>query len=786
MRTPPKFSVAIGIVIISMVAALAPSAAVRADDGMLPNAIVVNGRGYGHGRGMSQYGSYGWATTYGWSWQQILDFYYGGPTGNIIAPLADPAQEMTVWLSAMNNVQTAVVADAGNAIFVQDPAPGRTWVSLVAREISQRVYRVWGSMERKCPTSTADPGGEGFTVIADVATVASFTTTTGQDPASDPSTAIGLCEPRSNGRNKIRYYRGEIRAVNNSKGENRTINALPIETYLRGVVPRESPAEWGAAAGGAGMNALRAQAVAARSYSATENRYAGLARTCDSQNCQVYGGAMLRESLNSTPISLEHPYTDQAIAETAGFVMMTPRGTPSRTEFTSSNGGRTAGGTFPAQVDAGDLASDPVNSLMVWTRVISAAQFMAKYPQIGTLTSVVTTHDGLGSDWNGYATSVAINGTASTVNISGWTFKTTFDIPAPWFETTGVSGAPYDAAPVGSFLFIGDSVGESISSAFAAVITPAYPTMNYQALSNRCMVGPSCVAASVGQPDALGVINALAPDKYPNIAIVQLGYNDDPNTLQQDVDQVVNALNARGVQRIVFINLSTRRTSRDYSLSNAVLANAANVYPNVTVLDWNTASSAPSQSRWFSDDVHLTNTGKAEFTLFIRAQLDALRAQGIITSGVATILPLGTPMAQGNRGDNVKALQTALNAYLKLPRKKRIAVDGMYGKGTVRAVQTVETNNALEVDGAADDVVLALLGIDGSTIVLKQGARHASVKTAQTALRRVMNVKLRADGDYGPATTRLVKRFQKSIGFKQTGAINYQTWIALLSASAQR
>jgi peptidoglycan hydrolase-like protein with peptidoglycan-binding domain len=49
-----------------------------------------------------------------------------------------------------------------------------------------------------------------------------------------------------------------------------------------------------------------------------------------------------------------------------------------------------------------------------------------------------------------------------------------------------------------------------------------------------------------------------------------------------------------------------------------------------------------------------------------------------------------------------------------------------------------------------------------------------------------MNVKLRADGNFGPATTRLVKRFQKSVGFKQTGAINYQTWIALLSASAQR
>ncbi|CAB4766141.1 MAG: hypothetical protein F2714_04415 [Actinobacteria bacterium] len=206
----------------------------------------------------------------------------------------------------------------------------------------------------------------------------------------------------------------------------------------------------------------------------------------------------------------------------------------------------------------------------------------------------------------------------------------------------------------------------------------------------------------------------------------------------------------------------------------------------MTVLDWNAASSAPTQSRWFSDDVHLTNTGKAEFTLFIRAQLDALRAQGVITSGVATILPLGTPMASGDRGDNVKALQTALNTYLNLPKKKRIAVDGVYGKGTIAAVQTVETNNALAIDGAADDVVLTLLGINSSNIVLKQGTKHASIKTAQTALGRVMNVKLRADGNFGPATTRLVKRFQKSVGFKQTGAINYQTWIALLSASAQR
>jgi len=268
--------------------------------------------------------------------------------------------------------------------------------------------------------------------------------------------------------------------------------------------------------------------------------------------------------------------------------------------------------------------------------------------------------------------------------------------------------------------------------------------------------------------------------------MVQLGYNDDPNTFQSDVDQVVNSLTARGVQRIIFVNLSTRRTSRNYPLSNAVLANAANSYPNVTVLDWNAASSAPTQSRWFRDDVHLTTTGRAEFALFLRRELDALRANGVITIGNATVVPLGVPLARGDRGDNVKQLQTALNTYLALPKKKRIIVDGVFGKGTAAAISTVETTNALPVDGVADDAVLALLGIDPTTIRLSSGTKHATVATAQTALSRVLKVKVRADGIYGSGTTRLVKRFQKSVGLKQTGSIDRTTWIALLTASAQR
>ena len=131
MRVPPNLKKisAVGIIVGSLFATLLTVGPARADDGLLPNAIVINGRGYGHGRGMSQYGAYGWATT-GSTWDQILNFYYGGPTGNTIGSLADPGQVMTTYLSAMNDKSTSVVADASNAVFVQDPTPadsGHRW-----------------------------------------------------------------------------------------------------------------------------------------------------------------------------------------------------------------------------------------------------------------------------------------------------------------------------------------------------------------------------------------------------------------------------------------------------------------------------------------------------------------------------------------------------------------------------------------------------------------------------------------------------------------------------------
>ena len=768
----------------SLIVGLMPAQVAQAEEGQLPGGVIIYGRGFGHGRGLSQYGAYGWATVHGWSWEQILDFYYGGATGNSRSNLEAPNQEMTTWLSAMNNRQTGVVSDSGTMRLLEDPDQGRRFTSMVAREKSgaQRVYQVWGSGERKCLNESDSPEAAGFTLIGEFNETASFVTNSSQDPGASALDTVGLCEPRTASANQVRYYRGIVRAMNNTKNENRTINIARLDDYLRGVVPRESPASWGDTAGGAGMNALRAQAVAARSYSVTENRYAGLAKTCDTQDCQVYGGAALRTSVNASPTVLESANTDRAVAETTGVVIRNPKGNVVRTEFSSSNGGRTAGGEFPALADEGDISAN--SSLMIWTRAFSAAQIVAKYPQVGVLTSVTTTNDGLGGDFGGYTLDVTIAGTSGSVKVSGWAFRTAFGLPAPWFGATPVFGAPLEAGVVGSMLFVGDSIGQSIASEFSAIVSPAYPSVNFQALANRCMVGPSCVTPDKGLPDAIGVVNSLSAEQFPQIAIVQLGYNDDPNTMAGDVAAVINALNARNVQRIVFVNLSTRRASQNYALSNAALTAAAQTNPNVSVLDWNAASSDPSASRWFSDDVHLTATGRAEFTLFLRKQLDELRAQGLITPNPESVLPLAVPLVVGNRGEPVSQLQAALNTALGLKKKQKLSTDGNYGKGTADAVSKIEELNGLPVDGLADATVLGLLGIDPASFKLSQNSRHTSVATAQTALARVLKIKMKADGIFGSGTAKQLKRFQKSVGLKQTGVIDRTTWLSLLAASA--
>ena len=798
MATPtrPLRRVGILLIFVSLLTsfiASAPVATVQADP-LPPIGVVIRGHGNGHGRGLSQYGSLGWATKLGASWQDILNFYYGG-SGRTLATLteadaaATPGGVMSVRLQTLDAKPTAVISDNITASWT---GAAGAYGGLVARMVANNVYDIYAAPTATCAADTDNPAG--FTLIGDnVAGPIDFVSSQGSVlTAVSPTDLLGVCEPPSTTykTGRIRYYRGSIRATIDILGNRRTVNSLNAESYLRGVVPRESPAGWGDIAGGLGMNALRAQSVAARSYSLSEARYS-YAKTCDTEDCQVYGGAGLRTVGSKTAAVIEDRRTDQAIVDTAGYVIKDSRNAIMRTEFTSSNGGRTAGGQFPAQIDNGDIAADA--ALQSWSRILSAADLQRVFPSLGVFTSMTTSHDGLGGDWNGYTTSVVITGTAGSVTRTGWQFRSDFDLNAPWYEAFPVAAPDPASPPVGSILFVGDSVGESIATEFAAIVTPAYPVMNYQSCAGRGMAGAGClftVAAPQINADGVGVVNGL---DAPAIAIVELGYNDDPATIEGEVQQMLAALTSKGVQRVIFVNMSTRSTTRNYAKSNDVLAAAAAKNPSISIFDWNTASSVANQWRWFDNAslccfVHLSTTGQAEFALFLRQQLDALRSAGTLpTTAAVAPLMLGLPLAKKNTGAMVTVVQKKLNLALKLVGKKRLVTDGAFGAGTERAVRAFQTASVLPVSGIVDRATWDALGLAGriDLAVLKVGSRHPAVSSLQQALSKVLKKKITNTGVFTTALANDVKLFQKRVKLPVNGRVGPSTWKVLTAAVAR-
>jgi hypothetical protein len=683
-------------VVLSLGALVAPPAATRAeaapagDDSVV--AFVVRGVGNGHGRGLSQWGSFGRAIA-GQSWQDILAAYYGGTV-----PGTASKPDLRVRLTPWDGVSTVGVISRGGQAAWNGSATVHT--SMYAVETSPNQFDVYGATSGfGCYGSSAfvvpkvvlangsvgqavtqmqqllahfgfSPGPidgifgnqteialeafqthEGLLIDGtwdeadwnraeqrlqgqdapdwkllggDVTGPIRFSTSVDQSTGA-AADVLGVCEPDGS----ITHYRGVVEFLHTGDG-NRVVNEVDVENYLRGVVPKESPASWGDAANGAGMNALRAQSVAARSYALTQGRYS-YAGTCDTPSCQVYGGSAIRVNASTAnSVGVEHANTDSAIAATAGVVRFRA-GTAEivSTEFSASNGPRTAGGTFPA-VDDEIYDDQPGNPLHRWTRIIDADAVMSRYG-LSTAGAVRTEpappNGDPRLDYEGIWGNRVNLGNGSTV--TAWDFRNAFGLPSPGFELIPVRR---ELTGAGSFAFIGDSVGVSIAgtdeaalpgSTFGALVEGVFAAVFHDAAGARPTVGSWFASGD-------GVDIARQVPMGTDLVVVELGYNDTPSAMSGHIDAVMTELRARDVRQVAWVNVSERRRSTDYATTNEALRAAMARWSELLVLDWNAASSHRAADRWFSDGVHLTSTGRAELSLFLRDAVVTILSDGYV------------------------------------------------------------------------------------------------------------------------------------------------------------
>jgi SpoIID/LytB domain protein len=264
----------IAIALLALAGIAATCAPASAKDGYVWR---IDGAGFGHGVGMSQYGAEGFAR-HGFNWRQILAHYYRGTK---VGPA--PAGDVRVLL--LPGVPSVSFAGAVSACGVAIEE-GKTYeASPVDKgiELSTSGGKDLGTCNE---TTMAVAGGESF-VLA------------------------GKGE-----------YRGTLELVSNGSGGLDAVNTVGIDDYVRGVVPNESPSDWQPAA-------LQAQAVAARSYALATRSTGGSYDLYDDTRSQVYGG-----------VGTETAATDSATAKTSGLVL-TYGGEVATTFFFSTSGGHT-------------------------------------------------------------------------------------------------------------------------------------------------------------------------------------------------------------------------------------------------------------------------------------------------------------------------------------------------------------------------------------------------------------------------------------------------------------
>jgi len=331
---------------------------------------------------MSQYGALGFANE-GWTYDQILAHFY---TGAELGPA--PVARVRV-----------LVAEARPSVTVSSEVPFRV------RDVFGKTYPL--------------PAG-------DIVLGAKLRVTVNGAPTELAGPILFL--PGSSPLELDRAYRGQIE-VGVTAQKLSAINIVGLEHYLAGVVPQEMPSAWP-------EEALKAQAVAARSY-ALARRLGGKGFDLYADvRSQVYGG-----------ISGEHPRATAAIQATAGEVLLW-EGKPIDALFHSTSGGTTLdaaevfGNAVPylVAVDDPHSALSPVHR---WGPTPVAEATIRKGLKLRTpVTSLKLTRGP-----SGRVTSVQAVTASGTTKVSGATLRAAGGLRSTWITALGSLSLARPAGP---------------------------------------------------------------------------------------------------------------------------------------------------------------------------------------------------------------------------------------------------------------------------------------------------------------------------------------------------
>lgn len=224
-----------------------------------------------------------------------------------------------------------------------------------------------------------------------------------------------------------RRYRGALELRHKSGGLT-AVNIVPVDDYLRSVVPEEMPVDWPA-------EAIKAQSVAARSFAlASRGRHASEGYDlCTTTHCQLYTGTAAEKSASNA-----------AIKATRGEVL-TYGGKPIEALFHTDSGGMTENSedVWGSHVPYLRAAKDTPAKTMPWTKTISRAdlerKLAAKGHDIGKVRSVALSPLAIGRaakdrTASGRVKTMTVKGTKGTATLSGTTWRSLLGLKSTLFD----------------------------------------------------------------------------------------------------------------------------------------------------------------------------------------------------------------------------------------------------------------------------------------------------------------------------------------------------------------